>query len=246
MEQTRFLSRREQEVIPLVLQGKSNKQIALSLGVSERTIEFHLKNIYAKLQVTSRVELILKLGKTTGGLPEKLGESTVEIVAKNQHNGKQSRLIERWTQPLKNILTTIQKEFAVLKIIISEDARNFFKTNIYLKQALFWTPRTLGILFAAFLSLFALDVFSAAYSLGETILALMIHLIPTLLIVLVLAIAWRRDWVGTVVFTALALFYAASSGRLDWIMVISGPLFLIGLFFLLNWIYANYARPSTV
>ena len=42
MEQIRLLSRREKEVVTLLLQGKSNKQIALSLGVSERTIEFHL------------------------------------------------------------------------------------------------------------------------------------------------------------------------------------------------------------
>ena len=49
MEQIRLLSRREKEVVTLLLQGKSNKQIALSLDVSERTIEFHLKNIYANL-----------------------------------------------------------------------------------------------------------------------------------------------------------------------------------------------------
>lgn len=36
------LSRREKDVVDLLLQGKSNKQIALALGVSERTVEFHL------------------------------------------------------------------------------------------------------------------------------------------------------------------------------------------------------------
>lgn len=246
MEPLRSLSRREKEVIPLLLQGKSNKQIAVLLGVSERTVEFHLKNIYAKLQVTSRVELILKLGKAIGGLAENQGESTVEIQDKNHHNGKQSMLWNRWTQPLKNILATIQKEFAVLRNIISEDTRNFIKTNLNIKRVLFWTPRTLGLVFAAFLSLFALDVFSEAYSFGEMAAALLIHLIPTLLVVFVLAIAWRRDWVGTVVFTTLALSYVARSGRLDWILVISGPLFLIGLLFLLNWIYETYAKPAAL
>ena len=62
-ESSAALSRREKEVVGLLLQGKSNKQIALSLGVSERTVEFHLRNIYNKTQVSSRVELILKLGK---------------------------------------------------------------------------------------------------------------------------------------------------------------------------------------
>lgn len=58
-------SAREKEVIDLLLQGKSNKQIALALDISVRTVEFHLKNIYKKLQVTSRAEAILRLGKTT-------------------------------------------------------------------------------------------------------------------------------------------------------------------------------------
>jgi hypothetical protein len=221
----------------LLLQGKSNKQIALALGIAERTVEFHLKNIYAKLQVNSRVELILKLGQATGGHSEKPGESTVVIWDKSTHNGEQSTIRDRWTQPLKNIIATMHKEFAVMKIIIAEDVRNFIKTHIDARRILFWTPRVLCILLAVFLSMFALDVFSEAYSFGETILALLIHLIPTCLVVLMLAIAWRRDWVGTLVFTALAVSYVVWSRRLDWILVISGPLFLISILFLLNWVH---------
>jgi DNA-binding CsgD family transcriptional regulator len=65
MAQFNELSKREQEVVQHLLEGKSNKLIALSLGVSDRTVEFHLKNIYAKFQVSTRVELILKLGQST-------------------------------------------------------------------------------------------------------------------------------------------------------------------------------------
>ena len=64
MAQFNELSKREQEVVQHLLEGKSNKLIALSLGVSDRTVEFHLKNIYTKLQVSTRVELILKLGQS--------------------------------------------------------------------------------------------------------------------------------------------------------------------------------------
>ena len=53
------LSNREVDVIKLILEGKSNKQIAASLCISVRTVEFHLKNIYAKFVVASRIELIL-------------------------------------------------------------------------------------------------------------------------------------------------------------------------------------------
>lgn len=59
------LSKREKEVVQLLLQGKSNKQIALALRITVRTVEFHLKNIFGKFQVGSRTELILKLREST-------------------------------------------------------------------------------------------------------------------------------------------------------------------------------------
>ncbi len=59
-EGSRF-TRQESRVIELLLQGKSNKQIAALLGVKIRTAEFHLQNIYTKLNVTSRTEAVLKL-----------------------------------------------------------------------------------------------------------------------------------------------------------------------------------------
>ena len=55
MAQFNKLSNREWEVAKLLLQGKSNKLIASALGISDRTVEFHLKNIYAKFQVSSRI-----------------------------------------------------------------------------------------------------------------------------------------------------------------------------------------------
>lgn len=81
------MSRREQEVAELLMQGKSNKQMAVSLGISEHTVEFHLKNIYTKLAVSSRAEAILKLGKSTGVFGVNLGESTVAIEGKSANNG---------------------------------------------------------------------------------------------------------------------------------------------------------------
>jgi DNA-binding CsgD family transcriptional regulator len=65
MAQFNPLSKREWEVANLVLEGKSNKAIAAALHISESTVEFHIKNIYAKHQVSSRVELVLKLREST-------------------------------------------------------------------------------------------------------------------------------------------------------------------------------------
>ena len=73
------LTKRENEVAGLLLQGKSNKQIALLLHISESTVEFHLKNVYAKLEVHSRTEVILNLGKSTGVNERKPQESIVAI-----------------------------------------------------------------------------------------------------------------------------------------------------------------------
>lgn len=69
-------SRREKQVIDLLILGKSNKQIALALGISVRAVEFHLSNIYAKLGVSSRTEAALKLSQTQ--LRESTGDTLRE------------------------------------------------------------------------------------------------------------------------------------------------------------------------
>ena len=101
------LSNREWEVVNLLLQGKSNKLIASSLNISARTVEFHLKNIYAKFQVSSRIELILKLGNATGRWEaEKLGRSTVAgkgEVAENRDRFKSRSWATYLTEPISKI-----------------------------------------------------------------------------------------------------------------------------------------------
>jgi DNA-binding CsgD family transcriptional regulator len=77
MDAYSLLSNREQEVAALLLQGKSNKQIAAALHITQNTVEFHLKNIYAKLQVSSRTELMLKLGNSVvAGNPQAADNET--------------------------------------------------------------------------------------------------------------------------------------------------------------------------
>ena len=52
------LTAREHEVLQLAAEGLANKQIALSLNISEHTVKFHLSSRYAKLGVTSRTEAV--------------------------------------------------------------------------------------------------------------------------------------------------------------------------------------------
>ncbi|MGH2460157.1 MAG: response regulator transcription factor [Chloroflexota bacterium] len=50
---------REEEILRLVAAGLRNRDIAHRLGTSERTVEFHLTNLFAKFGVASRTELLL-------------------------------------------------------------------------------------------------------------------------------------------------------------------------------------------
>jgi DNA-binding CsgD family transcriptional regulator len=50
------LTPREMDVVQLLAEGLSNKQIAQRLTISPRTVNFHLDNVYSKLHVTSRTE----------------------------------------------------------------------------------------------------------------------------------------------------------------------------------------------
>lgn len=52
------LTSREQEVLEKMAEGLANKQIALSLSISEHTVKFHLSSLYAKLGVASRTEAV--------------------------------------------------------------------------------------------------------------------------------------------------------------------------------------------
>lgn len=52
------LTSREREALQLLTDGQDNHAIAASLGISINTVEKHLKNIYRKLEVTSRTEAV--------------------------------------------------------------------------------------------------------------------------------------------------------------------------------------------
>ncbi len=53
------LSQRERQIMPCLLENRSNKEIANHLNVSERTIKFHVSNLLAKYGVQRRADLIL-------------------------------------------------------------------------------------------------------------------------------------------------------------------------------------------
>jgi hypothetical protein len=120
------------------------------------------------------------------------------------------------------------------------------------KRLLFWTPRILSILFIAFVSLFALDVFDGKHSFWQTMLAFAIHQIPVFMMIAILILAWRWEWIGAVLYSALGLLHIVwalfiqshmpSQVILFSILIIDGPAFLIACLFLANWRKRQQAR----
>jgi hypothetical protein len=114
------------------------------------------------------------------------------------------------------------------------------------RRALFWTPRVLSIVFIAFLSLFALDVFDEHLGLWRTVLALTMHLIPSFVLIAALVLAWRWEWIGAALYASAGLLYVGwvvsmsrpvpPAIRLIWVLTIAGPAFVIAGLFLANWL----------
>jgi hypothetical protein len=104
-------------------------------------------------------------------------------------------------------------------------------------KIIYWLPRILSIGFILFLSLFSLDVFSE-YSGWNIVLPLLIHLIPSFVLLGVAMISWKYDLVGTAVFLGFAIFYIFMAGLnrpWSWYASISGPAAIVGILFLINW-----------
>ena len=68
------LTQREKEIVRLIVEGASNKQVASALAISERTVKGHLSNVFQKLGVSDRLNLVLLVreGKLAGSfMPRK-------------------------------------------------------------------------------------------------------------------------------------------------------------------------------
>ena len=107
MDQLIGLSNREREVVKLLLEGKSNKLIASALHITDNTVEFHLKNIYSKVQVSSRTELIVKLGNSVVADKEGIVENRDRLNLWN------------WLIPLREAVSKICKELRMENVLNS-------------------------------------------------------------------------------------------------------------------------------
>jgi len=115
-----------------------------------------------------------------------------------------------------------------------------------IERVLWWSPRVFGLGLCVFLSLFALDAFGSGKSIVQALPAFAIHLVPAAVVLAVVAVAWRWEWVGGIVFFVLAIAYAIlTHGYLSWMLVISGPLVVEGLLFLWSWRHHDMAQGGS-
>ncbi len=114
-------------------------------------------------------------------------------------------------------------------------------------QVLYWAPRVLALAYALFLGTFALDAFGEGFGFRGTFRAVMMHLIPTYIVLIVLALAWRREKLGAILFAALAIFYIIWTWGNHWssFVAIAGPLLLIGVLFQISWMKPGHRDRNT-
>ena len=110
-------------------------------------------------------------------------------------------------------------------------------------KLLLWSPRILGILVCLFLSLFALDAFGGGKTFIQVLPDFAIHVAPMLILLAVVGVSWRWEWVGGLVFTGLAAAYTYfARNHISWILVIAGPLLIVGFLFSWSWLHQRKRR----
>ena len=113
---------------------------------------------------------------------------------------------------------------------------------------LHWLPRMLGLATIGFISLFSLDSFDTALSVSEQLLHLGAHLLPSFILLAILAVAWKWEKAGGIIFLLLGLIfsplvYMLNHGRNHFsiiqsllvVLIITVPFIITGTLFLLSY-----------
>lgn len=101
------------------------------------------------------------------------------------------------------------------------------------KRLVYWAARLLAIAAILFISAFALDVFEPGTPRYEAALALFMHLVPSFVLVAVLVLAWRVEWLGGILFILVGLSPSVLLSNPLWVdLMLGAPFVLTGLLFL--------------
>lgn len=109
-----------------------------------------------------------------------------------------------------------------------------------------WVPRILCILAILFISMFALDSFSPGRTLWQNVGALLMHLVPSFVLIALLIVAWKWELTGGIIFIVLGavaspLIYSLNFQRnhsagasFMTILIVTLPFIFIGILFIVS------------
>jgi ABC-type molybdate transport system permease subunit len=95
---------------------------------------------------------------------------------------------------------------------------------------------SIGILYAFALLVFAADVFSKNQHISQTLIDLVLHFIPTVIVLLLVVIAHKRPYLGAIIFGVMALTYIITGwSGMHWSahLLIAGPLLLMSILYVI-------------
>lgn len=118
-----------------------------------------------------------------------------------------------------------------------------------------WAPRVIGILAILFISLFAFDSFSPDKTFGQNLLSLLIHLLPSIALLILVLIAWKWELAGGIIFLLAGIAWSVFiyignlkrtgvPGKALMVVLILGlPLVIAGILFIVSH-YRHSGNPS--
>lgn len=113
-------------------------------------------------------------------------------------------------------------------------------------KVLHWTPRIICILAIVLISLFAFDSFNSDLTLRQQIGKFLLSLIPSFVLIAVLIVAWKWEYIGGIIFTLIGLgfspfiyFHNYKMNDSVWlslvpVLMITIPIIIVGLLFILS------------
>jgi len=113
-------------------------------------------------------------------------------------------------------------------------------------KVLHWTPRIICILSILFISLFALDSFGSDLTIWQQIGDFLMHLIPSFVLIILLIVAWKWEFIGGLIFTLIGLGFSpfifmhnykmnhSVWHSLTTVLIITMPFVVVGILFIMS------------
>ena len=132
-------------------------------------------------------------------------------------------------------------------VVAWRERKAYGQVSPRLARIIHWAPRIAAILIIFFISLFSLDVFSMDAPPLELLGGFLIHNIPSIAMLALLAFAWKRPAVGFVAFLVagalFALFFVRDAQSLPNLLVFVFPILLIAGLFYADWKWVRPQQP---